>query len=255
MDIKMIVTDLDNTLLRKDKTISEYTRAILEGCRASGRAVIFATARPPRTIKRFGLTFEADAMVCHNGAMLVGVDDGAGQDSISGAQAGEIIRKLLAADSAARISMEMRDKLYANFDISGYWGCDDYIYDDYDKLPEYPVEKLLIGIKSPDDIEHIASLLPAHLYVERCEATLALIMNRNATKLKGIRRVAAARGIDIENIVAFGDDYSDIEMLKACGRGVAVRNALDAVKAAADEVCLSCDDDGVAHWLEARLLS
>ncbi|MBQ7433328.1 MAG: HAD hydrolase family protein [Lachnospiraceae bacterium] len=59
---------------------------------------------------------------------------------------------------------------------------------------------------------------------------------------------------DMEEIVAFGDDYNDIEMLRACGTGVAVGNALAEVKQAADEVCLTNEEDGVALWLTEHVL-
>ena len=59
--------------------------------------------------------------------------------------------------------------------------------------------------------------------------------------------------ISQEQIVAFGDDYNDIDMLQSCGIGVAVGNALEEVKRSADRVCGSNDEDGVAHWLSENL--
>ena len=61
-------------------------------------------------------------------------------------------------------------------------------------------------------------------------------------------------GIAVENIAAFGDDTNDIGMLRAAGIGVAMQNAISEVKAAADEICGECDEDGVAVWLEANAL-
>jgi hydroxymethylpyrimidine pyrophosphatase-like HAD family hydrolase len=54
-------------------------------------------------------------------------------------------------------------------------------------------------------------------------------------------------------IAAFGDDINDMEMLQNCGVGVAMANGLDRVKAAADWVCDTNDQDGVAKWLVERL--
>jgi hydroxymethylpyrimidine pyrophosphatase-like HAD family hydrolase len=53
MDIKMIVTDLDGTLLRSDKTISGYTASIFKRCRDKGIKIVFATARPVRAVKKW----------------------------------------------------------------------------------------------------------------------------------------------------------------------------------------------------------
>ncbi|MFR6333535.1 MAG: HAD family hydrolase [Eisenbergiella sp.] len=51
-----------------------------------------------------------------------------------------------------------------------------------------------------------------------------------------------------------GDDYNDIRMLRECGRGIAVENAISEVKEAADEICADNDRDGVAEWLERNIL-
>jgi hypothetical protein len=60
--------------------------------------------------------------------------------------------------------------------------------------------------------------------------------------------------IDRQEIVCFGDDINDLPMMKCCGVSVAVDNAIDDVKKCADSVCDSNDNDGVAKWLENRLL-
>ena len=58
----------------------------------------------------------------------------------------------------------------------------------------------------------------------------------------------------LEEIISFGDDYSDIGMLKMCGKGITMGNAIDAVKEIADEVIGSNDTDGIAEWLENNIL-
>lgn len=55
----------------------------------------------------------------------------------------------------------------------------------------------------------------------------------------------------MKNVIAFGDDHNDIEMLRECGVGVAVANAIDEAKAVADYICDTSDNDGLARWLEA----
>ena len=81
------------------------------------------------------------------------------------------------------------------------------------------------------------------------------MMNRKATKLNGIRLLAERYGIGLSETAAFGDDYNDIDMLSACGKGVAVENALPEVKAAANEVCGSSEEDGVARWIWDNVLT
>ena len=69
-NIKMLVTDLDNTLLRTDKTISDYTAGILNKCRQNGIKVVFATARPKRVTIQYLEKIPADAVILHNGAVI-----------------------------------------------------------------------------------------------------------------------------------------------------------------------------------------
>ena len=70
---------------------------------------------------------------------------------------------------------------------------------------------------------------------------------------EGIRLAAGALGIGMSEIAAFGDDYNDIGMLRTCGIGVAVENALPEVIAAADAVCACSDEDGLAKWAEENI--
>ena len=76
------------------------------------------------------------------------------------------------------------------------------------------------------------------------------ISDSAATKGDAMMWLAERLGIDREQIVTFGDSENDITMIKMAGTGVAMGNALDEVKAAADAVTQTNDDDGVAIYLE-----
>ncbi|MDE5596902.1 MAG: HAD family hydrolase, partial [Lachnospiraceae bacterium] len=73
-------------------------------------------------------------------------------------------------------------------------------------------------------------------------------MPENSGKTQAILELAKLLNISLNDIVSFGDDINDMEMLKICGTGVAVSNAVKDVKEAADQVTLSNDEDGVADW-------
>ncbi|MCR5543781.1 MAG: HAD hydrolase family protein, partial [Eubacterium sp.] len=72
-------------------------------------------------------------------------------------------------------------------------------------------------------------------------------------KETAIRKLSEKIGVGLENITAFGDDLADIGSLKMCGTGVAMGNALDVVKEAADVIIGSNDEDGIAEYLEELL--
>ena len=78
---------------------------------------------------------------------------------------------------------------------------------------------------------------------------MAMIMNKEATKSKAVEKLAKDWGINQSEIVAFGDDINDIDMLTYVGIGVAMGNAVNEVKDIADEICLSNEEDGIVEWI------
>ncbi len=247
-NIRMVVTDLDGTFLRSDKTISAYTAGVIRKLRQRGILFVAATARPVRAVKEVLPDFPLDGGIYHNGAVVYDGDfqiDGTG---IGGAV--DLCSRILAECPGCHISAESEDVLYANFDAGTIWPGIDYIpTPDFLELTGKTVDKIILEVSSLEEMETYRPFLSEDQYLLLSENRIAMIMNRKATKANGIRLLAQRHGISLENIVAFGDDYNDIDMLKTCGVGVAMANALEAVKESADAVCSSNDEDGVAHWL------
>jgi len=254
MNIKMIVTDLDSTLLKTDKTISAYTANILDRCRDKGIKLVFATARPRRTVMQFLGDTAADAMILQNGAIIYAGNEVIGRYGIGQNVRDKLLRALNQDFPSTTLSVEIDDLNYANFDMKEIWPYDEGVISDFTDLPNVSADKIIIGLSSRADITRFAAYLPDDLYIQICEGELGLIMHKNATKWAAIQDVSAHFGIPATQAVAFGDDYNDITMLQGCGIGVAVANALDEVKAAANYICDTNDNDGVAKWLEANLL-
>lgn len=254
MPVKMIVTDLDRTLLHDDKKISDYTISVLEKCRRQGIKIVFATARPMRTVKPFEIAINPDAVIYHNGAVVRHSDGSISKTGIRTQDARKVLNELKRLFPDSKISAEISDTLFANFDVSYFWDNTSAKQTDFSDLPELSVDKIIVHVSLLREIERIAGILPDYLYVEMNENRLGLIMNRNATKLNGIKEIASRWGVPLSETAAFGDDYNDIEMLKNCGVGVAVGNALEEVKAVADALCDTNNADGVAKWLEANIL-
>jgi 5-amino-6-(5-phospho-D-ribitylamino)uracil phosphatase len=152
------------------------------------------------------------------------------------------------------VGVEIDDRYYANYDPSTEWEGMIYVLMDFNSLPEIPADKIIIRKPSRTDIEKIKAIIPDDLYIEISENVVGMIMSRRATKYNAIQFLSEKYEIPLSYIAAFGDDYNDIEMLRECGVGVAVANALDEVKAAADYICGDCDNDGVARWIEGNVL-
>lgn len=251
--IKMIVTDLDGTYLRTDKTISEYSRKTVAECRNRGILFIIATARPIRDVTGFFTGADYDGAVFHNGAVVK-----LGEEFLSGFgihNPAETVSILLNAFPGLHVCVEMQDRLYANFDPGSIWKGIEYTYTDFTDLPSGEADKLLLEAASAENLKRCETLLPEELYLQLSENKVAMIMNRKAEKMRAVKEIAAHFKIALEEIAAFGDDYNDMEMLQGCGTGVAMENAIDEVKRIADEVCADNDADGVARWLEQHLLN
>lgn len=249
---RMIVTDLDGTLLRNDKTVSEYTLRAVEKIRRAGVLFVVATARPVRAVTEWLPFIEYDAGIFHNGAVIRTPDGETGGMGI--AESDVIARRILTAMPEARISVEAEDRLYCNYDPGRIWPGAEYTFTrDFACVADKTADKLIVEARSYAEVERFAPLLPDYVYAQLSENRIAMIMNRRATKINAVMALAEKYGIDMDNVVAFGDDYNDMEMLKGCGLGIAVKNALEEVKAAADGVCGSNEDDGVARWIAENL--
>jgi len=248
---KMIVTDLDGTLLNTDKKITERTRKALEACHEKGMRIAFATARPLRAVKPYVQEVPCDGVVYHNGSsVLVNQDSLAKNHRIPAARVRTLMKRLTAAFPGKKLSVEMNDALYANFDVSYYWSYTDGVTTDFTNLPDGEADKIVAELDDSNDFNRIQEALSAQEYAQICEGALCLIMNRQATKLNGVNMLCQHWSIPLQEVIAFGDDYNDLEMIVACGTGVAMGNAIEPVKEAADFVTRSNDQDGVADFLK-----
>jgi hydroxymethylpyrimidine pyrophosphatase-like HAD family hydrolase len=153
-----------------------------------------------------------------------------------------------------RLSSQSCGVHYSNFDISKYWPqTKNFQIVDF-ASHAIDSEKICVDAMTPDDAATIERYLADCMYLKIARDGLGMIMHRKATKSTAVEDLALRWAIAREDIVAFGDDMNDIDMLAYAGIGVAVANALEEVKSAADTFCGDCDGDGVAKWLEENVL-
>jgi hydroxymethylpyrimidine pyrophosphatase-like HAD family hydrolase len=143
---------------------------------------------------------------------------------------------------------------YSNFTVSDEWPfITSFQIVDF-SMHEKDAEKLYMVVRNRDDVLFIEKHLPKELYLSVSRDNLAMVMHREATKSKTLAEMARVWGIEQAEIAALGDDLNDIDLIAFAGVGVAMGNALDETKAAADYICDSNDNDGVAKWLEENVL-
>ncbi|MCL2546927.1 MAG: Cof-type HAD-IIB family hydrolase [Oscillospiraceae bacterium] len=260
---KLIVTDLDGTLLRRDKTISQYTVDIFAKCRARGIKIAFATARPVRSVAALAAKalIAPDALAYHNGVIIE--IDGAitHRFGIPHEMAASIVGKSLSIFPSMRVFVETDDFLYVNYDD---FPCDSWRINcaSLTDLPCKIIDKICFVTPQYDEpisldvIAGIKTLLSDDLRYLLVEGAQYMpVTSKQAGKDLACQHFATRYDIATADIVAFGDDYNDLEMLRACGVGVAMGNACEGVCEAVDLICDSNENDGVAKWLEENVLN
>jgi Cof subfamily protein (haloacid dehalogenase superfamily) len=267
---KLIATDLDGTLLGVDAAVSARTRAALDAARARGILVVPVTARQPIGIRAMagGAGF-ADWALCGNGAF--GVHLTTGELLFQRALDVDVQRTLVAALTPripGLLFASVRDAGEVFVAQEGYAALASMT--DHKRAPEsmggVPLPEVLerpslkLVIRHPELPPEEVYAVVAELGLEGFEVTTSgapfvEVMAAGVTKAWGLEQLCVHLGIAASEVIAFGDAPNDVEMLQWAGRGVAMANADEIVKDAADEVAPATNlDDGVAHVLE-RLLA
>lgn len=251
---KVLVLDLDDTLLRSDKTISATNLAALTRWLAAGHEVIIATGRPPRSVKPVlpPMLLHAPRIV-YNGAQAIIGDEIVFARPIPTQDVRHILEWSERSGEVWYIGLEINDALYVNrhFEKPGIFQVVDLM-----QLCEEPVYKIIFFF--PDGHRDIEPLLAAIPPTTRALVTpkfsLVQLCARDANKFTALKQLLARRPPPPASVIAVGDDINDIEMVRCSDVGVAVANALPEVKAVADWIAPGADDDGVAYVID-RLLS
>ncbi len=262
-----VAVDLDGTLLDSNTCLSARNRAALERCTKEGIPVIIATSRPARSVRRFcGKEFiNGYSRILQNGAIAIGVPPLIGEfkESLTTELVRSIIDFILEMEPETHITIEMDG---CEFGTNHPREPDD-LWEINSATPDMQLtlEAALTGIPTKiaagglsRDISHITAALSASFgddisVVPANENTFLNITSKKATKPNALRKLLGFKQERLENVVAFGDDYPDLDMLQTCGISIAVANAIPEVKSAARYHTASNDADGVSIALEKML--
>ena len=259
----LIAVDIDGTLLRSDQTLSPRTRDALRTARDQLAILMLASGRPEHGLRhlaeRLGLGLDRLVLSACNGAAVV---DAETEEIICHrtlehalvARVLDLVEELglAAMTPLGHVVHATREDGYNVADEAPANGMELAITPRFEELDE-PLHKILVCAE-PD-------LLAQHLDTFRGEldghAELALsapfyleITPPWVDKGSGLLDYCAARDLDPAEAIAFGDNENDLPMLRVAGTGVAMGNALDHVKAGADRVTASNDEDGIAEALD-----
>lgn len=254
-DYRVIVLDLDGTLLNSRKEVSKRNLAAVLACHRQGMRIVFATARPPRAVRWFlpDVLLEIASFVYYNGAQVICPHTStAFHESIPAAVTAEITDYCLERHPDLELTMEVRDEWYSLREL-------DYrvtmnaqanpIVISLEAFKRYDATKILLsgpfeGTPLLDSFGQSANIL----YTDNNR--LVQVMPPNASKEQAVMKLCEVYNYGLGSVMAFGDDHNDLGLFKACGYSVAMGNAIDELKAIADEVTVGNDEDGVAVVLE-----
>ena len=254
MDVKLIVTDLDDTLLTDEKKVSERTLQAIKHCRQKGIKFVPATARPLNKLATFKLP--QDAWITLNGSRIYLEDEQIYHKGISKIELDAFLPLLLKKYGDCRITVDIDGFFYVNHDLSEI-KPEEMRYEicDLMQLPNKIVDRILLTLPSTSEIKNLQLILPHYLHAHLFrDQPFCRILHKEVSKARALAYLCEKWQINPREVVAFGDDYNDIEMFEFCGYGVAMENAIDELKAVATAVTKSNNHDGVARWLEQHVL-
>jgi Cof subfamily protein (haloacid dehalogenase superfamily) len=270
-DIRLIAFDLDGTALNSSKQFSERTLGAVRSAIKAGKYIVPCTGRqiyniPPGLLETPGISF----VITDNGASVYGMPE----------------RSLLytrvfdaeAALSILALSRRLKAFCFGTNNIEGaldekglgwhdektlemirrrqsVWNPALADLEAWVREGKRAFNKLMVIFANPMErmiaYEQFSDL--AAVDVTSSDIDNIELMPHGTSKADALQFVAKKTGIDMEQIMAIGDNYNDMEMIKSVGYGVAMGNGVNVLKQAAVSVTDSCDEDGVAKAIESIL--
>lgn len=265
MNFKILCSDLDGTLLSTKSDVSEFTISEIERIRAFIR-VILVSARMPQSMtylqERLGIFNEP--IICYNGALVRHGEK-------------EIFSEVVhfdAVEKLFKVSEEHQIKLGLYYNREWYVEeTSERVEKEINYTKTQPVFRptsvsltdwkkrnlsahkiMLMGTKSSADaiFPILMSQLGEQIHIYRSNDTLIEVAPKSVSKLSAIQ-LLLSQDESLADVISFGDNFNDVEMLQHSGVGVAVGNARKEVKAIANYITLKNTEHGVAHFIKQHL--
>ncbi|MDU5107506.1 MULTISPECIES: sugar-phosphatase [unclassified Clostridium] len=265
---KLVAIDMDGTLLKEDKTISERTKKAIQSAREKGVTVVLATGRPIEGVSRYleelDMYSEKDYVLSYNGALI--------QKTKSKEAVAKIALKGEDLHYLRKLSNELGVNIHAFSEEKGLITPKNSKYTEVEaeinniEIHEMNIDNIsddeviikIMMIDEPEILGPAMEKLPKEVYekytVVRSTPFFLEFLNKEVNKGVGVEMLAKYLGIKREEVMTLGDAGNDLHMIEYAGLGVAMANAFDEVKEAADYITDSNDNDGVAKAIEKFIL-
>ena len=252
----LICTDLDGTLLNSSRKISKENIEAIEYFKSEGGLFTFITGRMPCLVGEIYSAIRPNAPFgCINGG---GIFDGEAKEYIMTTEMLPSVLTLVGYvyDNMPEMGIQLNcfDKIYFsrnNTSMENFRKITNVpnLCLHYSELRE-PLAKIVFGDTRKEEIAKLERLLCSHPLSEKfdlvsSEETLFEILPKGISKGSVLPVLAKHLGIDMSKTIAIGDYNNDVAMLRIAGTGIAVANACDAAKQAADRITVSNDEHAI----------
>lgn len=265
--MKLIALDVDGTLLNSNNKISQRTLRSLIRAMKEGHKVIIVSGRPTEAInpiaKELSLDKYGGLISAFNGGTIINFETGyeLTNHTLDADLTKEILKESRGLDIDVLIPknktmISYRDNKYLDLERK-ILGFDTEIREDIIESIDFNPNKLLLASdkKTLDElIPHLEKKYNKKASLVRSQDFYYEVMPKGLSKGKSLLEIADKYNIDQKDIIAFGDQMNDKTMIELAGVGVAMANAIEAIKEIADYVTLSNDEDGIANYLEKFVL-
>lgn len=250
--IKVIALDLDGTLLRSDKKVSIRTMNVLNSYAENGYKIVIATGRSPQFVSKILPELQSDTHICYSGAVIYENGNKVYEKLISPRSILEIICWFELNYPDLIVVIDMDGELYSNKVIEG---LSNYKVVDLKKICHKSAARIIIKVQEASDINLVYENLPSDCRMILTDhGTYAEIFSTIVSKAEALKYMLERWNLSFDNVIAFGDDLNDIEILKESKIGVAMGNAHLEVKRIANAIAKSNDEEGIAEYLEQRCI-
>lgn len=260
--VKLICSDIDGTILNSERKLSKKTISEI-GKLKNKLPIVLISSRMPSAMRHLQkqLDIQNQPIVAYNGGLIFVGDDIKQSTTIPF----EFVREIVGFNTQ-------------NIHLSLYYN-DDWFVPQMDHWAKREINNTKVNptVKTNEDVlklwetdnigahkimcmgdgklvgkfyDELAEKLPEDLHLYRSKETYIEIAPKQISKKSAIEFLIASEfDLDMTEVLSFGDNYNDIEMLQACGLGIAVGNAKEEVKLVADEIIGNAKEDGVAEFL------
>ena len=254
--MRLLLFDLDDTLLRSDKTISAHTLSVLNRCREKSCLIGISTSRSLQNAQAFVGMLSPELIISSGGALVQFQNQILFQAAFSVDEVRRFLRQVEAVVGKCEITIDTLETHYWNkiFDpalAEANWGKS--VYSDFSDFSE-PALKICVELNDEGEKDRLLAAYGPCDAIRFAGTNWYKFTKQGITKEAAIPMLCQALGITPKDITAFGDDLPDIGMLRTCGTGVAMGNAQAEVKAAASLVIGTNNTEAIADYLEQTFL-